>query len=78
MAASIVADEIRKAIDLADLVTLPMDAAEQFTGLGAKQISRRFPVRTLSERKKGVSLRAVQNFLADITSQPDVSAKSHG
>ncbi len=63
-ASQIVAARILEGLtDLEDLVTLPIDMVEQSTGLGATQIGRRMPIRSLTERKKGVSLKAVRIYL---------------
>jgi hypothetical protein len=70
-ASQIVAGKILSGItDIEDLVTLPMDMVEQTTGLGAPQISPRMPVRSLTGRKRGVSLKVVRNYLRNIESDP--------
>lgn len=69
-AAQILANEVKSSIDLSDLVSIPLDAAEQFTGLGPTQILRRLPIRKFSPRKKLVPLRAIQEYLAKITTAP--------
>ena len=49
--------------DIDDLVTIPMEMAEQTTGLGATQIGRRMTVRNLTSRKRGVSLKVLRTYL---------------
>ncbi len=66
-ASLIVAEKILSGVtELDDLVTLPIGMVEQATGLGATQISRRMPVRSLSGRKRGVSLKEVRRYLKKI------------
>jgi len=71
LASKIVADKILSGVtDIDDLVTVPMDMVEQATGLGSTQIARRMPVRSLSHRKRGVSLKAVRAYLKTIETTP--------
>lgn len=71
LASQIVAEKFLSGVkDIEDLVTVPMDMVEQATGLGATQIARRMPVRSLSHRKRGVSLKAVRAYLKTIETTP--------
>lgn len=70
-----VAEAIIAAVDLEDFVTLPMDMVEQSTGLGATQIARRMTVRSLSDRKKGVSLKELNRYLRSIETPPTASPR---
>lgn len=64
LAAGLLVDELRKSVDLADLITLPIDAVAPVIGLGPKQAARVLPTRKLGVRKLGVSLRALINYQA--------------
>ena len=73
-ASQIVAEKILAGFtDIEDLITLPMDMVEQTTGLGPTQISRRMPVRSLSQRKRGVSLKVVRNYLKETETRAGTS-----
>ena len=61
-AAGIVA-EIRKGIDLAELVILPVSAVAPMLGMAPRQVVRVMPTRPMGTRKQGVSLKSVQDYL---------------
>lgn len=63
LAAAGILEELRATCDLADLVTLPLDAVGQMVGLGPRQVARVMPIRAMGARKLGVSLKEVQHYL---------------
>ena len=64
MAAAGIVAEIRKGIDLAELVTLPLDAVGQMVGLQPARVRRVMATREMGPRKLGVSLKEVQKYLS--------------
>jgi len=62
MAARNVAEQVCGAIDIAELITLPLAVVSQITGMGARQVERVLPIRALGARRRGVSLKAVQQY----------------
>jgi hypothetical protein len=62
MAAASIVEELRGSIDFADLVTLPLSFVSQAVGLSPKQAARVLPVRSMGQRTKGVSLRALMDY----------------
>ncbi len=48
--------------DVADLLTLPIDAVVQILGITPAQVRRQFTTRPMGKRKLGVSLKAIQDY----------------
>lgn len=64
LAAKSLVEELRKEIDIIDLITLPLDAVGQMVGLGPTQVARVMETRMMGQRKKGVSLRVLIDYQA--------------
>ena len=62
LAAARLVEEMRREMDLAELITLPLAVVSQITGLGAKQCERVFATKPMGSRRRGVSLKAIQNY----------------
>ncbi len=54
--------ELRAAIDLPALITLPAAVVCQITGLSRSQVERTFSLRPMGKRRAGVSLRDLQTY----------------
>lgn len=64
MVAAGIIDEIRKTVDLPDLISVPVSFVSQITGLSRSQVERTFKIRPMGKRKNGVSLRELMDFQA--------------
>lgn len=64
MAAEMIVDELRKQVDFADLISLPLSSVAHIIGLSAKQAGRVLPTRPMGTRNRGVSIRDLQNYQA--------------
>lgn len=63
LAAAQLVREVRKEMDLTELVSVPLDAAAAFMGLSPKQAAKHLTTRQIGTRKKGVSLKALREYL---------------
>ena len=64
LAADKIAAEIRREFDLAELMTVPVSMVSQLTGLSRSQVERSFTLRAMGKRRNGVSMKALQAFIA--------------
>ena len=64
LAADKIAAEIRREFDLAELMTVPVSMVSQLTGLSRSQVERSFTLRPMGKRRNGVSMKALQAFIA--------------
>ncbi len=51
------------AVDLDELIAMPVDAVCQMTGLSPAQVRREMPTRPMGKRKVGVSLKTIKTYL---------------
>lgn len=67
-----IVDEIRAEAggDLSGIIILPMGAVSQMVGLSTKQLPVHLPITALAPGKHGVSLKAIQEKVAEKTTQP--------
>jgi len=64
LAADKIAADIRREFDLAELMTVPVSMVSQLTGLSRSQVERAFTLRPMGKRRNGVSMKALQAFIA--------------
>lgn len=64
LAADKIAADIRREFDLAELMTVPVSMVSQLTGLSRSQVERSFTLRPMGKRRNGVSMKALQAFIA--------------
>ena len=61
-AARLLVEHLKAAVDLADLITIPLETAGICIGKGPKQTSRLLETRAMGNRKRGVSLKVLQEY----------------
>ena len=64
MVAAGIIEEIRKTVDLPDLISVPVSFVSQITGLSRSQVERTFKIRPMGKRRNGVSLRELMDYQA--------------
>ena len=72
LAAAAIVEEIRVTAggDLASVIIFPLTAVSQMVGLSTKQIPVHLPITAIAPGKHGVTLKNIQDYVAQKTTQP--------